>query len=318
MVTCPRCQQPVDETVRTICPLCFTPLPQANSGAGPPVGASLESPLALAGTPLHAGPTPTVPASPYPPSGMPQPAPPMPQPISAAPNPLLNPGARVSLTGEVIDSGAPPGPAPSYVGGPKASARPGQAGPTARSREPARGLRMDAPEKAAGGNPVGIIVAIVLVLGGGFGGWYYWMHRTNPKDQALAVYKAYLAQDYKTAYSLVALSPETQKKYPNADAFAADRTKTVDTVLASNPLLAKLKASIQESTKAAVATATVGDPVVTGDKADVPTSCQVSFMGRSVKFKGTAHMVNESGIWKLDMTSGEAQNSTALVGRPAL
>jgi len=342
MVTCPRCQQPVDETVRANCPLCFTPIPQPNANAvAPHMGVSLvgtppEPQFPQAGGPLDPVPQPAPPPTGYgqpeaspppmqgyhlPPmqQGYQQPTMPGPGPVPPAPRPM-NPGARVSLTGEVIDSSMPQGPPPSYVGGSGATAPPrgpqpgGPSRPTTTMRRPEAAV----PERSGGNPAIGIVVALVLVLGGGFGGWYYWMHRTNPKDQALLVYKAYLSQDYKTAYALTALSPEDAKKFPNAESFASEREKAVDKLLGSNPAFANLKSAIQESAKSAAASASVGEPVVNGDKADVPTSCQMTIMGQSFGMKGTAHLINESGVWKLDLTTPASalQNQIDLQGKP--
>src|SRR5207248_1980978 len=121
-----------------------------------------------------------------------------------------NPGARVSLTGEVIDAGMPVGPPPSYVGGapPGTSPRPGPANMPARTPSTVYRPETAAPEKSGSGNMVGIIVALILILGGGVGGWYWWTHRTNPKDQAAVVYKAILSDDWESAYPVMLLSDE--------------------------------------------------------------------------------------------------------------
>src|SRR5690242_16132217 len=123
MVTCPRCQQPVDETVRTTCPLCFTPIPQAGHGpqpghaSGPLTGLSHEPQAPDASPPGHMLPVQSA-ASPYPPIEMPRPAgPPGPAPMPTGPRPMTPMGARVSLTGEVMDPGMPASSPPSYVGG---------------------------------------------------------------------------------------------------------------------------------------------------------------------------------------------------------
>jgi hypothetical protein len=314
MVTCPRCQQPVDETVRATCPLCFTPIPQANQTAGPSMGASLEPPMPLTGTPLYGQEPPSTLQSAYPPPGMQQSH----GPIPPAPRPPMNPGARVSLTGEVIESGMPAGPPPSYVGGgPAAPPRMPQPGGPSHPNAPARRPQETVPERASGGNVVGIVVAVIVILGGGIGGWYWWMHRTNPKDQALAVYKAYLSQDYKMAYTLSALGPNGKKTYPDADTFAAAQQTAVNNFLSKIPFGQALPAAF----KAAAATATVAEPAIDGDTAEVPTACALTFMGRSVKMKGAAHMINDAGMWKLNLTSDDVQQTTKagsdLIGKPS-
>ncbi len=304
MVTCPRCQQPVDETVRTTCPLCFTPILQASHASGPLTGLAPDLP-APPGPQGYQAPA-ANPGQPYLQADAPQPV--MTGPVPPAPRPLMNPGARISLTGEVIEAGAQAAPPPIYAGG-------GGPGPAASPRAKSAMMRpLDAaPEKAGGSGTVGLVVALLVLLGGGIGGYFWMMNRTNPKDQARAVYKALLLQDYKTTYELTALSPEAQKKYPNVEAFAADAPKYADS-------LGLLRDTVLESAKAAAPTATVGTPSITGDKADVPTSCTMSIMGREIKLSGTAHMKNDFGIWKLDRT-GESEGSGSqafkdLVGKP--
>jgi len=181
MVTCPRCQQPVDETVRTSCPLCFTPIPQTTVASGPLAG-HLTDPASPAAPSLDyqlPGVSPT--ASPPQPNYMqPSPPPPGSLPMPAAPRPLMNPGSRVSLTGEVIDSGAPQAPPPSYVGGagPAMSApRPTAPGAPARNTISARRPQETAPARSGASPVVGIVIAIVVILGGGVGGWYFWKNR---------------------------------------------------------------------------------------------------------------------------------------------
>lgn len=304
MVTCPRCQQPVDESVRTVCPLCFTPIPRSGAAGTSPVGASPEQHFPLTGAPVDysqdqadAGtgysptdrqPTLTVPDSPQPP----------------APRPM-NPGARLSLAGDVIEAGLPATSLPLYGG----SGRPAEpaANPLSRPRPPLRPSREEtAPPQI--GKIITLAIALAVLLIAGFVAWYLWMHRTNPADQALAVYRAYLTQDYKSAYALSALSPEMLKKYPDADTFASAQHSIADGIISGNPNLAPLKSAIETAGKEAAASASVGNPAILGDKADVPTSSSINIMGQSAVYKGTAHMINDNGIWKLDLTAAGAQN----------
>jgi hypothetical protein len=228
MIICPRCQQPVDETVRATCPLCFTPIPQPQPASpAPPPNTGIQMPLNGMPLPPQPGPVGTSPPNELP--AMPGQMPPTTPPRPAA----FNPGARVSLTGEVIDDGMPAGPAPSYVGGAVPAPPPRLGTPNATARTPANRLRpeVSTPEKTGGGNAVGIIAALVILLGAGFGGWYWWMHRTNPKDQAAAVYKSFVNENWESVYPLVLLSEEDKKKYPDAGTFAsavAQQSKTVN------------------------------------------------------------------------------------------
>jgi hypothetical protein len=321
MVTCPRCQQPVDETVRSTCPLCFTPIPQANQAGGPLMGASLDPPAPLTGPTVYGQETP--PQTAYPSPGMQQSPGTMPNPLPSGPRPPLNPGARISLTGEVIESGMPSGSPPSYVsGGPAVPPRVPNTGLPSHAKAPVRRPQEAAPERARGGNIVGIVVAFVVILGGCIGGWYWWMHRTNPKDQALAVYKAFLSQDFKTAYTLSAFGPNGKKTYPDADSFAAAQQTAANNLISKIPGGQTLLDAVKAAAAKAAATAAVGEPTINGDTAEVPTSCDLTLMGRTVKVKGAAHMINEAGMWKLDLTSDNMQQlnkaASDLIGKFAL
>src|SRR5262249_18428406 len=123
--------------------------------------------------------------------------------------------------------------------------------------------------------------------------------------------KAVLSQDWKTAYPLIAFSEEGKKKAPDADAFATLQNQQIN----SNPFVSQIFNQLKEAAQ----TATVGEPVINGDKADVPTSIKMSgSLGGT--YKGTAHMINEGGVWKFDLTSGSAMDTIKanidLVGRP--
>ncbi len=305
MVTCPRCQQPVDETVRSACPLCFTPIVQPGHGSGSLASTSLDGHLPLTGSLLDSQAQPPEPAVISSPIESPGP----PEPVTTGNRPPLPSGARISLTGEVIEAAAPSRTAHEYTAGSNiASGRQTPLSPAERARSLDR-RRDEKPKEDGGGRGIAYaaIAAVVLLSAGG--GLYWWMHRTNPKDQALAVYRAYLSQDFRAAYALSAFSPDTLKLYPNADVFAAEQSKVVDAAL-SNPTVAPIKSAILDSVKKAADSAVVGDPTVTGNRADVPTSTSLSLMGQTVNFKGAAHMVNDFGIWKLDLMTDSGSAPT--------
>ncbi len=319
MVRCPRCDQPVDETARTTCPLCFTPLqaqaapPAAeaaapDNAAAPPAVPPLPNAMASQETP-----SPLAPLSGGIP-GLPHVAAPVAPPVSGA-SALSNPNARVSLTGEIIDGGMsdPAAGAPlkpgGYAGGSLGGVAPVRPNSQTGARRPG-GERVQPERKASGALPM--IAALVLLVVGGYGGWYYKMHRTNPKDQALAVYKSLVAQDWKTLYDLTALSEDAQKKAGTSEEFA----KTMSDALDSNPQ-AKMGLDALKQNLTDIA---VSEPKLDGGKADVPTSAKLKLGGRSITFRGVAHMINEGGIWKLDSTSNNLQDGMEtgkdLIGKP--
>ena len=233
------------------------------------------------------------------------------------------PGARVSLTGEIIedDSSAPP---PNYVmplpGAPQTLRPPLNAPiPPQRPGAPTMYHPQTQSSSRESGSPskiVGIVLGVLGLAGIAFGGWYWFSHRSDPKVQAKLVYQAALKQDYKTAYDLCYLNAEGKKKYPDVAAFEAETKRAYDALAASNPLIA----SAIEGLKTAADTITVGDPVVNGDKADVPTGIKLDILGQKTSLKGTAHMTNDGGIWKLDVGGATAEDlgklNQDLVGRP--
>ena len=246
-------------------------------------------------------------------------------PTYEAPPPVnLPPGARLSLTGEIIEVDTPTSPSAGHMGQ-SASVQPPmgrpQPLPTGAPQPPLRPTQNvirpqpQAVESKGAGGVIGIVAGLVLLVALGVGGWYWYGHRTNPKDQAKLVYTAALKQDWKTAYPLCAFSPEGKKTFPNAEAFETVSKEGYDK-LAENPVFAQ----VIQQLKSAADTATVGDPVMNGDQSDVPTSLKMNVLGQSLTLKGTAHMVNDGGIWKLNVTGTTAQElakvSEDLVGRP--
>ena len=275
MVSCPRCAQQVDETTRTTCPHCFTPL---SAIAAPPVGQPPTG-QTLSGTPGQ---------SPPPPSYAPQ----------------LNRGAgtRVSLTGEVIDDDASV-PPPNYVGG-GASVRP-PVGVASRpiglaAPRPAYGAsRSEAPAKSGGGKVVAVILGLLVLGGLGAGGWFFLMPHTNPKEVVQKFDAAVAAQDWKAAYPLVELSSDMKTKCPDASAFAGYMTAEVDKLRAVPMTNAIVDAAITS-----YQTAQVGEPTIDGDSAKVPLSLKLSISGLGTTIERPVDMsvpLRKIGrTWKID------------------
>jgi len=292
-------------------PAPATPSPSTYAAPPPP---PVAGPQPLAAQPQSSQPPP-------PPSGIPGlslPPPTQPNYMTGAP-PAGGAGGgevRVSLTGEVMEvpqqsaRGTGPGgygPPPGAGPGPK---RPGGPMPAGPPRARGAGIAYEEPKKK--GSPVALILVLILLIGGGAGGWYWYNNRTNPKDQALAVYTAFFKdQDWKKLYPLVALSEADKKKYPDADTFEKEGASKIT----SNPLV---KAGM-DNLKSSLSDIAVGEPAVTGNKAEVPTSAKVAALGTTITMKGTAHMIKEGGVWKLDTTGDDSQNAQAvqdLLGKP--
>jgi hypothetical protein len=245
-----------------------------------------------------AGPTGGVPGPPYPqqPGVAPNvPAPPAPTP---AVHPIpMQPGARVSLTGEVIEPGmsasAPP---PSYVGAPlpNMQAPPRPVGPAAPSRSYSV-RRAESPEKSGGGAAAALALVLLMALAGGVGGWWFLHHRANPKAQAEKFLTALKAQDWKTVYET---SEVDTTQFPTAQEFA-DKTKAgLDKMPGAATLLNSLFASLEFK---------VGDPTIDGDTATVPVTVSGAFMGQSFNQSQKLKMTNVNGVWKVARNQGAGQ-----------
>ena len=282
MVTCPRCAQPVDESTRSTCPHCFTPLP----APGAP----------------QAGPPPSPAAQPLPGA----------QGQSPAYVPSRNPGARVSLTGEVIDQNAGSAPPPSYVGG-GAPVRPGLGAPSHQARPPASrstyaSSRPAEKAKAGGGGIAAALVGLLVVVGLGAGGWWFLRPHTSPKVVVQQFDTALAAQDWKALYAVVEMPPETKSKYPDAAAFESSMTAQMK----SAQLVPGMGAVIDSYFKA-FQTAQVGEPTITGDSATVPVTLKLAIpaFGSAPEQTNTQQIPLRkiNGAWKIDGLQGALNGS---------
>ncbi|HZO90628.1 MAG TPA: hypothetical protein VFB38_20030 [Chthonomonadaceae bacterium] len=364
MVKCPRCEFVFDETKRTTCPICFTPLSsptEATPQPAPPLMEPTPGPEGAASRLVPPAPQPGAPHVPLlPQSGQPviqpkyqhsqpgspqavpppQPTTPGPsipglpdpaqqghpaaqpgypqaqpgspqasltaQPLGASPDvPALGqpgpqpyqsappaPGMRVSLTGEIIDPGlsapAPQPPRPSSYPGsvPATPPRPGR--PHSAVTMPLR--REGARSRSISGNAIAIVIAILVLGLGAFGGWWYLQHRTHPKTQAEKFFTAIKTMDWKTVYET---SEQASTKYASAQEFE----KKMNDVINQNPGAAAMMKGLASSVDFKV-----GEPTINGDEATVPVTISLaginlSQMGQS----GTINvkMKNFGGIWKV-------------------
>lgn len=289
MVHCPNCEQPVDETVRTTCPLCFapltgaTPIPPAPDDEDEAVGPAPAAPATAAGAAIPAPqpapaaePRVAAPLTPVSISGAAQAVP-----ISLPTGAARAAGTVVSLTGEIINTNSTL-PAQAAAGPARPSALP-RAAPSERWNMEAQG---SAPRR---GSKAGALVLVLLVLlGGGFGGWYWWMHRSDPKATTQQFVTALTNGDWKTVYNLSDLPAKVKSKYPTADAFAAAATQNPAKVQAGLALVKKLLTS-----------ATIGDATVSGDTATVPITLHITALGTSRDVTSQVHLKNDSGEWKI-------------------
>jgi hypothetical protein len=296
MVTCQRCAQQVDETTRSTCPNCFTPLPAPGLQPVAPLPVPGPSPQAYPGAPGSAQP----PQQPYP------------------PQPSRNPGTRVSLTGEVVEQNGPSAPPPSYVGGgaagrPPAAMAPRSGGP-ASSRSAYASPRSEVPAKSGGAGKFVVTIACLLVLGGlGVGGWWFLRPHISPKTVVQQFDTAIATQDWKTVYMLVEMPADTKSKYPDANAFATDITDKLQQAK-SNPMSAALVDSLIK----AYQSAQVGEPTIDGDSAKVPVTMKISvaFLGKTTEQTSTQQVPlrKVNGAWKIDGLQGAITGAGKLGG----
>ena len=216
---------------------------------------------------------------------------------------------RVSLTGEVIQAPPVTPQLPRSVGQPPSG--PGRAtGPSMPARRPApvrAAARDERPAEKSGGSAVWLAVLLVLVLaGGGFGGWYWYNNRTNPKDQAVKALTAFKNMDWAALHSLIAFSEADKAKYPTPAAFADAQNQQMDK---AGPLKDLIKTAL-----GGMSDISAGEPTFDGDKAKVPVSLKLNVMGQSFPVNQTLTMVKEGGIWKIDASSSGSGAGVSIAG----
>lgn len=271
MIKCPRCESPVDETTRDTCPLCFTPL---NAAPIPLTGPSSPSPAQTIAT----GPTARNVA-----------------PAGAA-------SARVSLTGEEFSPGhteMPPAAPANFPHGtapaspllpprPSSAQRPMVPGPYGR-----REVAQDNSERGGLATRIAIYLMLILCITGG--GWWSWMHRTNPKGQVQHLLHATQWLDWGVVWDLSSPKPGNKARHE----FVAMMNDPYD-----NPLF-----KIGARHRYEKITFDVADPTYIGDEAIV----NVSVSGSPFKRKTPIpfHLRNFGGNWKVEPI---AENPLQVIG----
>jgi hypothetical protein len=292
MINCPRCEQPVDETVRTTCPLCFTPLRPEPDAAQPQPG--VASPPAAPGPGGLGGAYGASPAAPLYQSAAPSlgaPVQPMAMPLNApAASPGRSQNTRMTLNGDIIE--APPTPSAAAPAGGNYAPRPGA--PRPNYSTPARA---ETRTKSGGGSSVAIVLVLLVVLGGGsFGGYYWWTHRSTPKETVTKFLNALKTQDWKTIYEQTELNDQMKSQYTSAQDFA-DKTKAQ---LDSKPGAGQLISSLFSGMKFEVQEPKDND----GNTASVPVKLTVSILGRDVTQTQNIKVKNIDGAWKVSSDVG--------------
>jgi len=144
---------------------------------------------------------------------------------------------------------------------------------------------------------------------------------TVAETQTGKVYRALRDLDWMAWYNLVAfsekLTAELKDKGTTPEMFAADMQKGYESSF-KTPEEKKVTDDIFKSIKDIM----VGEAVISGDTAVVPTSATISSNGQARAFKGTAHLIRRQGTWKLDLTFSDdseqamAQRVGEIFGKP--
>lgn len=141
--------------------------------------------------------------------------------------------------------------------------------------------------------------------------------RATPASQALKIYKALGAQDYRSLFYLIAFTEAGQTTLSTPEQFALD----MDTGYASSFKTSEARARSDAILKS-ISDIMIGEPEISGNLAHVPTSSHITIDGQVHTFRGVAHLILDRGVWKLDLTIDEdsekamAQRTTELLGKP--
>lgn len=120
----------------------------------------------------------------------------------------------------------------------------------------------------------------------------------DAKAQALKIYKAMQRHDWKEIFQLSAFSPVLTKSL-GSDANAG--AKAIGNAVGSDPDGKKVFDAVTKS----MSDVAVGEPIIMGDKANVPTTSTAKLDGKDVKFRGLARLIKSGGVWKWDLTSSD-------------
>jgi len=129
---------------------------------------------------------------------------------------------------------------------------------------------------------------------------------STPKAAALNLYTVIKNQDWRVLYFITIFSAKVRADLPDdTDQFAAGIAKGIKD---SDPdgTVDKLFKSISDIT--------IGEPVIDGNSADVPTSANLAVSGKVVRFKGTAHMSKEKDVWRWDLSFTDDPQQATSVG----
>jgi hypothetical protein len=139
----------------------------------------------------------------------------------------------------------------------------------------------------------------------------------TPEAQAAKIYRVIRDQDYKAMFYLMAFTTKGKATLSTADQFALDVRKGYESGFKTPE-----EKEVTDRIFRSIADIMVGEPVITDDKAVIPTSAKITANGQTKVFKGKAHLIKDEGTWKLDLTIDEdaekamAQRVQELFGDP--
>lgn len=140
----------------------------------------------------------------------------------------------------------------------------------------------------------------------------------TPETQALKIYQSLRDQDYKAMYYLLAATEKGKAMFGTVDQFALDVQKGYD-----DSFKTPEEKTVSDNILKSISDIMIGEPVIAGNKAVVPTSAKITINNKVYTFKGEAFLILDEGVWKLDLTFDEdsekamAQRTTELLGKPA-
>jgi hypothetical protein len=139
--------------------------------------------------------------------------------------------------------------------------------------------------------------------------------QSDAKAQALKLYLVIQKQDWESLYSLILFSPRMRQ---GMSGDSGDFAAGIRQGISENDGQKALRTLFENMSDIAV-----GEPVVNGDKAEVPTSSKDIISGKTVFFKGTAHMIKDGTVWKWDLSftddigAATSQQLIDLIGKPS-
>jgi hypothetical protein len=341
MVKCPRCNFAVDETTRTTCPLCFTPInvegvtetaaPEVMAVA--PEAAVVPEPPQVAASAVDAPPTvPTVPITPAP-SEIPMPPqqaqpqvpvmppPAMPQMPPMPPQQQQMPGMQQMQGGGMPQPQAVPQ-APQYAPGsaPRPGVRVSLTGEVIEEAAPA----VPPPSYVGGAVPPPRPTAQPANTGAGRRSKYEEAPGTTQGNTLNAIILTvmfvafvgiggwyYLSsrtnpKDQTTKYLTAVKQQDWKTLYTVIDLSEEDKKRLPDAAAFEKEAKEKLGSTPlgpQMFTLLKDMTFTVSEPTIEGEKASVPIVLNIKFMGQEQKVNQTIQLVNHGG-WKVTQSAG--------------